>query len=55
MNNDREVKKVYDKPTVSRFPLRPKEAVLGFCKSAGAAGPGPDACTNPPSCPFPGS
>jgi len=26
-------KKRYEKPKVSRFPLRPEEAVLGFCKS----------------------
>jgi hypothetical protein len=26
-------KKRYEKPEVKRFPLRPEEAVLGFCKS----------------------
>jgi hypothetical protein len=52
---DRNQKKSYDKPTIMRFPLRPKEAVLGFCKSSGGNGPGPDPCTIPPACPFPGS
>ncbi|MCU1228817.1 MAG: hypothetical protein JWO97_1701 [Acidobacteria bacterium] len=33
-----EAKKPYEKPEVKRFPLRPEEAVLGFCKSASAAG-----------------
>jgi len=34
-------KKHYEKPEVKRFPLRPEEAVLGFCKSnnSGAASP----------------
>ena len=26
-------KKRYEKPEIKRFPLRPEEAVLGFCKS----------------------
>jgi hypothetical protein len=42
MNMENEVhteeKKPYEKPVVRRFPLRPEEAVLGFCKSASAAG-----------------
>lgn len=40
MQNDvhTEEKKPYEKPEVRRFPLRPEEAVLGFCKSASAAG-----------------
>jgi hypothetical protein len=36
-------KQPYDRPMVTRFPLRPEEAVLGFCKSTGA-GPGRGVC-----------
>jgi hypothetical protein len=32
-------KKPYLKPEAHRFPLRPEEAVLGFCKSASSSGP----------------
>jgi hypothetical protein len=39
-----ETKKPYVKPEVTRFPLRPEEAVLGFCKSATAAGPSGGNC-----------
>jgi hypothetical protein len=37
----------YVKPEVTQVPLRPQEAVLGFCKTAmGTAGPGaPTNCT----------
>ena len=34
----------YEKPSIKRFPLRPEEAVLGFCKSTAAAGPGSGGC-----------
>jgi len=37
-------KKAYLKPTVTRFPLRPEEAVLGFCKSSSSAGPSGGSC-----------
>jgi hypothetical protein len=37
-------KKPYDKPKLTRFPLRPEEAVLGFCKSTSAAGPAGGTC-----------
>ena len=37
-------KKPYVKPEVTRFPLRPEEAVLGFCKSNSAAGPSGGNC-----------
>ena len=39
-----ETKKPYVKPEVTRFPLRPEEAVLGFCKSTTAAGPSGGNC-----------
>ena len=37
-------KKPYLKPEANRFPLRPEEAVLGFCKSNTAAGPSGGNC-----------
>jgi hypothetical protein len=37
-------KKPYLKPEVTRFPLRPEEAVLGFCKSTSSAGPSGGTC-----------
>lgn len=49
-------KKRYEKPAVSRFALRAEEAVLGFCKSTGASGPGPGGdCQNVGFCHTPGS
>ncbi len=44
------VKKRYEKPTVTRFPLRPEEAVLGFCKSTTASGPNGGQCRNVSNC-----
>lgn len=41
---EQSAKKRYEKPEAKRFPLRPEEAVLGFCKSNAAAGPGGPAC-----------
>jgi len=40
-DEQRPEKKRYEKPEVKRFPLRPEEAVLGFCKSnnSGASSP----------------
>ena len=32
-------RKPYQKPEASRFPLRPDEAVLGFCKTSSGHGP----------------
>ena len=37
-------KKPYLKPEITRFPLRPEEAVLGFCKSNSSAGPSGGNC-----------
>ena len=45
-----EKKKPYEKPTLTRFPLRPEEAVLGFCKSSAAAGPSGGACGGLSTC-----
>jgi hypothetical protein len=48
-------RKRYEKPEATRFPLRPEEAVLGFCKTSGS-GPHGGACGNPPGgCPSAGS
>jgi hypothetical protein len=44
------VRKPYQKPTVNRFPLRPEEAVLGFCKSNTASGPNGGQCRNVNNC-----
>ncbi len=54
-NNKPAAKKTYQKPTVTRFPLRPEEAVLGFCKSSVAAGPNGGQCRNVGNCSTPGS
>jgi hypothetical protein len=49
--NDEVTKKPYERPEIKRFPLRPHEAVLGFCKSATANGPGGfNSCNNPTPC-----
>lgn len=42
--NEPRRKKPYEKPTVVRFPLRPEEAVLGFCKTTGGNGPSGGNC-----------
>ena len=44
MEPRKEPKKPYVKPSVTRFPLRPEEAVLGFCKSTSSAGPSGGTC-----------
>lgn len=41
---EHEPKKPYVKPEVTRFPLRPEEAVLGFCKSTNSAGSNGGTC-----------
>jgi hypothetical protein len=48
-------KKPYTKPEVKQVPLRPEEAVLGFCKTQ-ATGGGPSSPTcNPGTCQARGS
>jgi len=37
-------KKPYQKPELIQVPLRPEEAVLGFCKNNASAGPGNSNC-----------
>ena len=46
-------KKLYEKPEVRQVPLRPEEAVLGFCKSGSVAGPLYSPCSS--NCPQSGS
>lgn len=48
-------RKPYEKPAVTRFPLRAEEAVLGFCKQQGAHGQTQGQCTVPSPCSIPGS
>jgi hypothetical protein len=48
-------KKPYEKPEAKRFPLRPEEAVLGFCKSNAATGPYGSGCRGVNACSIPGS
>lgn len=56
MRNDTvKQKKHYEKPLATRFPLRPDEAVLGFCKSNAAAGPSGGNCRGVGNCNTPGS
>jgi len=50
-----EKKKAYEKPEARRFPLRPEEAVLGFCKSNAAAGPSGGTCQVVTACRTSGS
>jgi hypothetical protein len=48
-------RKPYVKPEVKQVPLRPEEAVLGFCKSASLAGPLSPTCSAPIPCSSSGS
>jgi hypothetical protein len=48
-------RRTYRKPALTQVELRPEEAVLGFCKSAVASGPGKGACNAAPACPTTGS
>lgn len=57
-DNNKQGKRRYEKPVVMRFPLKPEEAVLGYCKSSGNSGPGGGNCIDPVTsgiCQFPGS
>jgi len=48
-------RKPYQKPKLTRYPLRAEEAVLGFCKSGVGSGSFQARCTIPSSCTAPGS
>ncbi len=43
--NDSQGKKPYEKPRLTEVALRPEEAVLGNCKTAGISGPAQSDCT----------
>lgn len=43
-------KKKYIKPIIKRVPLRPEEAVLGFCKTDASQGPLQSICNVPSQC-----
>jgi len=45
-----EKKKPYMKPKLTQVDLRPEEAVLGGCKTAGITGPAQASCTGPTTC-----
>jgi hypothetical protein len=48
-------RKPYEKPRVMRFPLRPEEAVLGFCKTTAGSGPSGGGCLSVTICHTQGS
>jgi hypothetical protein len=57
-DNDQSIentRKPYEKPEAKRFPLRPEEAVLGFCKSTTSAGPSGGTCLTVTFCQTAGS
>jgi hypothetical protein len=54
-NQQEVIRKPYRKPEVNRFPLRPEEAVLGFCKSTSSAGPSGGGCKTVGRCNTAGS
>ena len=54
----RKERKAYTPPSVTKVPLRPEEAVLGFCKNNVTAGPrggGGNACVAVGACSINGS
>ena len=46
----RTARKPYAKPEVHQYALRAEEAVLGFCKTSGGAGPNIGDCDLPSAC-----
>lgn len=54
-NKNESRKKRYQKPKVARFPMRPDEAVLGFCKTTGGSGPSGPNCSSLGVCRIAGS
>ncbi len=43
-------RRTYVRPEITRVPLKPEEAVLGACKTAGVGGPVSSDCTVPVGC-----
>ena len=54
-NDPEKKRKRYEKPEATRFPLRPEEAVLGFCKTASGGGSIHAGCGKVGGCPNAGS
>ena len=52
--NKEQKRKPYVKPEAKQVPLRPEEAILGFCKTTVVAGPLSSACSTL-ACLTPGS
>lgn len=48
-------KRAYAPPSVTKVPLRPEEAVLGFCKSEMGGGPMGSKCNSIKNCSLQGS
>jgi hypothetical protein len=48
-------KKAYNQPAVKKVPLRPQEAVLGFCKNSTVVGPRGVNCKSVSACSTMGS
>jgi hypothetical protein len=48
-------KKTYEAPSLAKISLRPEEAVLGNCKTAGSGGPVQPTCAFVSTCKFIGS
>lgn len=44
------MRKPYERPKIKKVPLRPEEAVLGFCKTSQMRGPRFGTCTRPGMC-----
>ncbi|MCP4716651.1 MAG: hypothetical protein GY868_16140 [Deltaproteobacteria bacterium] len=49
-NTEKTPKKEYKKPELKQVPLKPEEAVLGFCKTSGTRGPARSGCSVPVAC-----
>jgi hypothetical protein len=53
--NTKQNKKPYAKPELKKVPLKPEEAVLGFCKMPTISGPLQGVCNSPTTCEMLGS
>jgi hypothetical protein len=54
-NDQERGRRPYTPPSITRFPLRPEEAVLGFCKTPDSSGPNIGNCAIPSACSTMGS
>jgi hypothetical protein len=46
----RQPRRPYQRPVLQQVTLRPEEAVLGSCKTAGSSGPISSTCSMPVAC-----